>query len=85
MLMVCERDCTGDPIVNGEKTRRGYWRGQLYDIDEKASWAIHFKGVSPEEAAMFASQVNGVREPDYLKPVERSDPESDLFEKFRVG
>ena len=60
MLMVCERDCTGDPIVNGEKTRRGYWRGQLYDIDEKASWAIHFKGVSRRKLQCLRAKLMGL-------------------------
>ena len=84
VMMLCETSCTGNPFVNGEKTRKAYRRGELYDIDPNAPWAIHFRGVSPEEATMFASQVNGVREPDYFKPVAR-EAQDDLFEKFRVG
>lgn len=85
MLMLCERDNVGEAIVSGEKTRKAYRRGQLYDIDPESSWAIHFKGVSLEEATEFANQIEQVREPNYLRPVERSAPEDDLMSKFRIA
>ena len=44
--MLCERDCTGDPIIKGQKVHKAYQRGRIYEIDPEASWAIHFRPVS---------------------------------------
>ena len=84
--MLCERDCTGDPIIKGQKVHKAYQQGRLYEIDPESSWAIHFRPVSSEEAAnLEASRSEGVRPPEYLEPKVQEAPADDLFEKFRIG
>jgi hypothetical protein len=83
MLMLCERDCTGNPIVNGQKVHKAYQRGRLYEIDPEDCWAIHFRSVSSEEIAAIENRSEGPA-PQYLESKTRAAEVDDLFDKFKI-
>ena len=84
MVMLCLRDCIGEPVIKGEKTRKAFRRGELYDIDPSAPWSVHFKPVSDAEIAEI--EANRIEGPPskYLEPKVREVEADTLMDKFKI-
>ena len=83
---ICLVDCTGNPVgVDGKPMRKAYQRGRIYEIDPKDCWAIHFRPISPEQAAKIEASNSEGGPSKYLEPKVREILADDMLSKFRIG
>ena len=76
MKFMCVADCTGDPVVNGQKVRTGFRRGWVYeDLDLSGPWKRYFRFLTEQEEEAYRAAPKFPEKPQYLIPVEAPQPE----------